>query len=271
MSDENALPALPEDSTTVTPPGRSAPAWRRAPVGPVLLIWAVLTVLLLLFAPVQSHLMGKPASPTMQEIETTVTWFSGFSAPVAALVWSILLYSFFRWRHKGSEPPTEPAPQIRNNPKLFATWLVGSSLLCLLVLIWGLVVIAPREAEANPAKESLIVNVTAQQWAWDFTYPEDHNKQSSTLYLPVDEPVLFRVSSKDVVHSFWLVALGVKIDANPGETTTALVTPTQMGKFVVRCAELCGLYHSYMQAPVQVLSKAEFAAWAQEPSTEETP
>lgn len=249
------------------PPGGGRPAWRRPPVRHILVIWAVLTVLLLVFAPVPARLMGRPASPTMQEIETTVTWFTGLSAPVAALVWAILIYSVFRWRHRGSEPPAEDGFAIRDDRRVVTVWLVGSSVLCLFLLVWGLVVIAPRVAEANPTQAPILVDVTGQQWVWNFTYPNEANKSSSELYLPVGKTVAFRVTSKDVVHSFWLVQMGVKIDANPGETTVATVLPTQIGTFTVRCAELCGLYHSYMQTTVHVVSAADFAAWAQNPAT----
>ncbi|EWT07677.1 hypothetical protein N864_01015 [Intrasporangium chromatireducens Q5-1] len=240
--------------------------WRRPPVLPILVIWAVLTVLLLLFAPVPARLMGRPASPTMQEIETTVTWFTGLSAPVAALVWAILLYSVFRWRHRGPQPPPEDGSGRRDNRRVFTIWVLGSAVLCLFLLVWGLVVIAPRTSEANPAQEPILVDVTGQQWAWSFTYPDEGNKSATELYLPVGQTVAFRVTSKDVIHSFWLVQLGIKVDANPGETTVATVRPTQIGTFQLRCAELCGLYHSYMQTTVHVVSVADYEAWAQSPA-----
>lgn len=242
------------------------PVWRRPPVRPILVIWVVLTLLLLAFAPVPSRLMGDAASPTMQEIETTMTWFSALSAPVAAMVWAILLYSFFRWRHRGSQPPPEDGYPVRDNRRVFTVWLIVSSVLCLLLLVWGLVVIAPRVAEANPAQTPVVVDVTGQQWAWSFDYPGMGGKKSTELYLPVGRTVTFVVKSEDVVHSFWIVQMGVKIDANPGEQTIATVRPTQIGTFTARCAELCGLYHSYMQTTVHVVSQADFNAWAQNPA-----
>ncbi len=242
-------------------------AWRRAPVMPILGIWAVLTVLLVIFAvTVPARLMGTAASADMKEIESTVTWFTVFSAPVAAMVWSILIYSVIGWRHRGSEAPPETAPPIRSNPKVFATWIIGSSVLCLLLLVWGLVVLQPPSERTVQSAAPLVVDVTGQQWAWNFTYPDENDRQTNELYLPVDQPVLFKVSSKDVVHSFWLIQMGIKVDANPGETTTAEVTPTMTGTFTVRCAELCGLYHSYMQTTVHVLSKDDYATWAQSAS-----
>ncbi len=243
--------------------GDRRPPWRRAPVLPVLGIWAVLTGLLLVFAvTVPARLMGTAASADMKEIESTVTWFTVFSAPVAAMVWSILVYSVIRWRHRGREAPPETAPPIRSNTRLSAVWVLGSSVLCLVLLVWGLVVLQPPSERTALSVAPLVVDVTGQQWAWNFTYPDQNGRQTDQLYLPVNQPVLFKVTSEDVVHSFWLIQMGIKVDANPGETTTAEVTPTMTGTFTIRCAELCGLYHSYMQTTVHVMSKDDYRAWA---------
>ena len=253
-------PVGAEPPRTPTPAGR--PAWRRPPIFPILLLWAGFTVLLLLFALfVPARVMGPPASPTMREIESTVTWFSIASAPVAGLVWAILAYSLFVWRHRGKDAPEETAPPIRGNRRVQASWLVTSTVLCLFLLIWGLVVLAPPASVASATTPPLVVNVTGQQWTWTFDYPGTGNQVSDELYLPVNQRVLFHVTSKDVIHSFWIVEMGIKVDANPGVTTTADVTPDRTGTFTIRCAELCGLYHSYMQTPVHVLSRNDFAAW----------
>ena len=72
------------------------------------------------------------------------------------------------------------------------------------------------------------------------------------IELPVNRPVVFEVTSKDVLHGFAIRALGVRVDANPGEvTTTPVVTPTRSGAYSVACVELCGLYHSYMWESVE--------------------
>ncbi len=91
-----------------------------------------------------------------------------------------------------------------------------SSVLCAFLLIWGL---AEEAAVATPATAAnpLVVNVTGQQWVWTFSYPGQGDIESDQLYLPLDRPVVFHVTSKDVIHSFWVVQMGIKVDANPGE------------------------------------------------------
>ena len=86
--------------------------------------------------------------------------------------------------------------------------------------------------------------------------------------LPVGEAVQFNVTSLDVIHSFWAYQLGVKADANPGVNNVAYTTPVQTGKLVVRCDELCGLWHGAMVNYGHVVSVSAFQAWAQQTETQ---
>jgi cytochrome c oxidase subunit 2 len=139
--------------------------------------------------------------------------------------------------------------------------------------VWGLIELAQItansygtiSADQQPGdNNSVIVNVTGQQWVWTFAYPQHDGIVSNVLYLPKDKPVYFNITSKDVIHSFWLVELGVKIDANPGAITQTGVTPNKEGVFNLRCAELCGMHHAYMETEIRVVSQEVFDAWTRE-------
>jgi cytochrome c oxidase subunit 2 len=235
--------------------------WRRPEVHWVVAIWAVMTILLVVFSLyVPARLMGAPASPTMRDVESTMTVFSVAASPVAALVWAIALYSLFAWRHRGPGQPESDGPAIRTDRPATALWVVVSSLLCVFLLLWGLVEMQATTASAS-AGNALVVDVTGQQWVWTFSYPSEGDVQSNELYLPLNRPVVFDVTSKDVIHSFWVVEMGIKIDANPGVITTTSVTPNKLGTFNVRCAELCGLLHADMETNAHVVSTTDFAAW----------
>jgi cytochrome c oxidase subunit 2 len=254
---------LTEQQPPAPPAPPPPPAWRRAPIGPILglfVLWCLVLLPFALFVP--ARVMGPPASSHMQEIEQTVTAFSVASVPVAAIVWAVALYSLLGWRYRGTEPPPEAAPPIRGDNRVQLIWLVVSSVLCLFLLIWGLTILE-SDATDSRAGQGIVVDVTGNQWAWTFDYPAAPGATSDTLVLPLNTPVTFHVTSKDVVHSFWIVQMGVKIDANPGETTEVSVTPNRLGTFTVRCAELCGLYHAYMQTDVKVVSKADYDSWLQ--------
>jgi cytochrome c oxidase subunit 2 len=111
-------------------------------------------------------------------------------------------------------------------------------------------------------KQALNVKVTAFQWSWLFEYP-DYGIASQELYLPVDRQVLLSLTSRDVIHSFWVPEFRVKQDILPGENLVKQlrITPIEEGKYTVMCAELCGGAHAYMTAPVIVVSQADFDTW----------
>jgi cytochrome c oxidase subunit 2 len=164
-------------------------------------------------------------------------------------------------RHYGDNPPAEADHQISNSPRANAVWIVVSALLCLFALITGLIVLQ-KDSEAVLESTAIQMNVTGSQWVWSFDYP--NGARSEDLYLPVDKPVVFHITSVDVKHSFWIVQMGIKMDANPGAITEAAVTPNKIGVFDIRCAELCGLLHAYMQTKVHVVSQNDYDKWVAE-------
>jgi cytochrome c oxidase subunit 2 len=108
-------------------------------------------------------------------------------------------------------------------------------------------------AGSNP----LVVKVTAQQFAWEFTYP--NGKTYGSLTLPKDRHVKLDITAKDVIHSFWVPEFSQKQDAVPGQHNTIVVTPTHLGTFPVICTELCGLGHALMRSHADVVTEAKFA------------
>lgn len=236
--------------------------WTTPDARSVLVLWAVFTVLGVVFAlTVPRALMGTSASTTMTEVERTFTAFSVAAAPVAALVWAVAVHALWRWRRKGDWTNEDPdGPPIRGNAWATGSWIFGSAALCLFLLIWGLAALAQVDSPAAAA-EPLEVDVTGQQWVWTFSYPHNGGIESDQLYLPVDRPVVFYVRSEDVIHSFWVVQLGIKIDANPGVTTKTSVFPDKVGVYDVRCAELCGLLHADMETHAHVVSTSDFDNW----------
>jgi cytochrome c oxidase subunit 2 len=107
---------------------------------------------------------------------------------------------------------------------------------------------------------ALQVKVTAGQWYWQYQYPE-YGVTSTDLYLPVSEQIDLQMTSVDVIHSFWVPEFRVKQDIIPGRTVDLRVTPSLIGVYTVRCSELCGLRHAYMEGKVNVVSQADFNNW----------
>jgi len=237
--------------------------WKKADVKQTFVLWIILTPIIgYVGTEVQVRSMGAPASEVMASVKSLMRIFTWGAAPVAALVAAMALTTLLSIRHYGDNPPEEADHQIRNSPRASATWIVGSTLLCLFALIAGLVVLQNDSKSLLDAK-AININVTGQQWIWNFDYPGS-GVRSEVLYLPVDKPVVFHITSKDVNHSFWIVQMGIKMDANPGYVTEAGVTPNKIGVFDIRCAELCGLLHAYMQNKVHVVSQTDYDAWLTE-------
>jgi cytochrome c oxidase subunit 2 len=245
--------------------------WKRKDVKRHAVLWIFFTFVIG-FAGTETQIraMGTPASESMENVINLMRIFTWAAAPVAAFVAALAVGSLMGHRHYGDNPPPEADHAIRNSPRASATWLVISALLCLFALVAGLVALQ-KDNEAILFKDAIHINVVGQQWAWNYDYPGDTGVRSEALHLPVDVPAVFHVTSVDVKHSFWVVQLGIKIDANPGEITETAVTPNKIGVFDIRCAELCGLLHSYMQNKLIVESRADYDAWiASQPNTGET-
>lgn len=272
------IPEQPEPPTNRPPSMRRVRNWVRRPYARHIMIWTVVIGFLLLplawLILAGMNQTGAPASEIMKDIEQTVFVFTLVSIPITAFVFAVLLYSLIGWKQvTGDEPPMQESPAIRTNRIGVVLWTVVSSALAFFLVVWGLIELAQItansygtvSADQQPGdSNSVIVNVTGQQWVWTFDYPQKDGIVSNVLYLPVDRPVYFNVTSKDVIHNFWLVELGVKIDANPGAITQTGVTPNKIGTFNLRCAELCGMHHAYMQTEVRVVSQEEFDSWSRE-------
>ena len=117
------------------------------------------------------------------------------------------------------------------------------------------------------------IDVIGQKWSWSFSYRETDNaaigadahtvgtmEELPTLYLPLNKPVRFTLNSADVIHSFWIPDFYFKLDVITGRTNSFDVTPTKEGRFLGKCAELCGTYHAAMLFHVEVLPEAEYNA-----------
>ena len=217
---------------------------------------------------------GGPASGIMEDIQQTIFVFTLVSIPITSFVFAVLLYSLFGWKGRGGDvPPNDDNPAIRTNAVAVITWTTVSSMLAGFLVVWGLIELADITADSYgtqpttgqvKAQDALVVNVTGQQWVWTFEYPQYDKVTTDILYLPRDRPVLFNVTSVDVIHNFWAVELGIKIDANPGAITQTGVTPNKDGIFNVRCAELCGLHHAYMETQIRVMPEDGFETFMRE-------
>jgi cytochrome c oxidase subunit II len=169
-----------------------------------------------------------------------------------AFIMVIMLYAVVVFRRRPGDD--SDGPHIHGHTGLEIAWTVLPIIIVVGFGIYGLILF--REVVAKQDNE-MVVSVTAQQWAWSFEYP-DAEVKSNRLVLPVDQPILFEMESKDVIHSFWVPEFRVKQDVVPGSVMPLRITPTEIGTYRLVCAEICGQNHAGMIAEVEVVSQADF-------------
>ncbi len=177
---------------------------------------------------------------------------------IFALVIGLMLYSVMAFRRKPGDDGA--GAYFHGHTALEIVWTLVPLAVVMIIATMGtryfFNIFRDRPGE-------LVVNVTGQMWSWSFEYP-DYGIKSTELVLPVGRPVRFDITSRDVIHDFWVVEFRLKQDAVPGMVKSLWITPVLEGEYRVRCAELCGAGHAFMYAPVKVVSQEAFDAWVQE-------
>jgi cytochrome c oxidase subunit 2 len=231
--------------------GEKHPVARMIALGIVLSLIGIAIALLIDWFP-------EPAAGSAEKIDTVYDVLLICSVPIFILVMTVAIYSVVRFRAKPGDM-RDGAP-IHGNTRLEVVWVTIPFLMVTALAIYGWIVLDDLEAKQP---NTLIVNVTGQQFTWSFDYPSEKVK-SNTLVLPEDRPVEFRIHTKDVLHSFWVPEFRLKSDAVPGLTTKIRLTPNRIGRYQVVCAELCGIGHSTMRQNVRVIAAANFDSWVED-------
>jgi len=223
-------------------------------VGILVVVTAILTYTGLNSANLMPVAASAQAVPIDEMWNLELIFMSFFFALIAVP----LTYSLIVFRRKKGD--TADAEHMEGNTKLEIAWTV----LPLFIVIAFAYVGAVNLAETRRVDpDAIIVKVTGIQWSWKFEYPA-YGIVSDELHLPVDKQVLLQMTSTDVIHSFWVPEFRVKQDLVPGRITELRITPTLEGDYKVRCAELCGTSHAYMEKPVVISSQGDFDGWMAE-------
>jgi cytochrome c oxidase subunit 2 len=201
-----------------------------------------------------------PASPDESSIRDIYWLILGITGGIFVLVEGALVLFMIKYRSRG-RPREVEGPQIRGHTNLELAWTAGP--VVLLAIIAGFVfykVSAVDESSAAPTEQ---IRVEGHQFYWEFIYP-DGTIAVDHLRLPYNRVVRLRIIGDDVNHSWWVPALGGKLDAIPGKKNTMTLTPSKLGTFKGQCAEFCGIQHAAMIARVDVLPQNEYDAWVAE-------
>ena len=212
--------------------------------------------------PIWLHL-PEQASTYAHEIDAMfhlIMWITGV---VFVIVEALLLYFLWKYRHR----PGRKAHYTHGNNRLEVIWTIVPALICVMLAllsrrIW-------TEIKENMPADALQVQITGEQFAWNFKYAGADGKFDTPddvitlnqLHFPVGKPVVATLASKDVIHSFYLPEFRVKQDAVPGLKTRIWFEGNRVGSWDIACAELCGLGHYRMKGFVTVDTPEDFQKW----------
>lgn len=207
-----------------------------------------------------------PASDTADRITNLIYLSFGLMMIVFAVVLFLFIY-FLRKFRETPENKNEIPGDGSESKWLEITWTVLPILLLVVLAVptvqatYDLTSNVSSTGEAS-SEEAIVVEVVGKAFNWNFQYENGHESVNE-LVLPVDQPVEFRLTSKDVIHSFWIPKLSGKIDVLPGKETKLSFTPRELGVYQGKCAEFCGAEHTQMRFATKVVSESEFQEWVE--------
>jgi cytochrome c oxidase subunit 2 len=244
-------------------------------------------------------MLAAGASPALADYAMSLTsgvtatsrdiyWLHSFAywvcVAIGVVVYGAMAWAIFHFRKSRGAVPA----QFHDNTRLEIAWTIVPLLILIVLAVPATLILMRMRDTADP---DLTVKVTGQQWRWRYDYIDqgvgffsslgqksvDASKQASgiapasvdnylrevdnPLVLPIGKKIRFLFTATDVIHSWWMPALGYKVDANPGFINEAWTRIDEAGTYRGQCAELCGVGHGYMPIVVSAVAPAEFDAW----------
>jgi cytochrome c oxidase subunit 2 len=207
----------------------------------------------------------QPAGPNAEKIDNLQRPIFYVAGVVGVIVFVAVAWVIYRYRDRGQAIPE----QTHGKPALEITLTVIPVLILIGV---GVPTVGTIFDLAKTDDTEMVVNVTGQQWWWEYDYPanganaeqfgiEQPIVTSGQLVIPEDTKVLLRLTSRDVIHSFWIPKLNGKKDSVPGRVHLLRLEGSEPGIYAGQCTEFCGLSHAYMRMETVVLSRPDYDAW----------
>ena len=199
-----------------------------------------------------------PNAKLIDDLQQPVFAVAGIIGLIVAVA---VIYTMIKYRDRGQPIPE----QTHGKPALEITLTIIPALILAVVSVFTFGAIFKL---AKTDDTEMIINVTGQQWWWEYDYPVQNEFgitqpiiTSGQLVMPVGTKVLLRETSRDVIHSYWIPALNGKRDAVPGRIHTLRLEADKPGIYAGQCTEFCGLSHANMRMEAVALSKEDFAKW----------
>ena len=205
-------------------------------------------------APTGSHFSPIAATDIAHSWDSLYAFLLIASFISCVLVIGGLIAFAMKYRRRSENDKT---PYISHNTTLEFLWSFIPFVIFMVTFVWGWIVFYNlRKMPEN----GLEITVQAQKWDWSFIY-KNGRRSAAEFYVPVDQPVKLIMTSKDVIHSFYVPAFRNKQDVVPGRYTTYWFKANAVGDYQVFCTEYCGDKHSAMLAKVHVVTREKFDEW----------
>lgn len=189
-------------------------------------------------------------------VDLAFWYILGVSVILLTGITIVMIYFTIRYRRSKNPVPTD----IRDNLNLEVVWTVIPTIIALTMFWVGWQsYIGLRDVPEG----AIEIEVAGQMFSWVFMYPNDKETENE-LVVPLGKPIKLNISSWDVVHSFYIPAYRIKVDAVRGMTTYAWFNADKVGEYDIFCAEYCGTDHSYMTGTLKIIPEAEYNAWLEE-------
>ena len=211
-------------------------------------------------APLDTFDPQGPQAQKIQNLQVPVFIIAGVVGVIVMLMTLLIIVKFRRRKNREGEVPT----QIHGAPRLEVMWTIAPAVLLAFVAVFTIKTLFEL---AKSPEDPINVTVIGQQWWWEFQYPDAKSANgipivtANEMVIPVNKPVALSITSRDVIHSFWIPALNGKKDAVPGRVHPLTIEADHPGDFYGQCTEFCGLAHAKMRMRVIALSEEDYAKW----------
>jgi len=200
-----------------------------------------------------SFWMPEQASTTAGEVDKLFYFIFWISVFFFVLIVGLMILFLFRYRRRRSDQ-SEESPH--HNTPLEILWSVIPLILVIIIFVMGF---KSYLDTATPPQNAYEIMVTGQKWNWFFTYPNGHT--DTELHVPLDQPVRLTLTSEDVIHSLYIPAFRIKMDAVPGRYNKTWFRASLPGQYPLLCTEYCGTGHSDMLSWCVVHEVGDFEKW----------
>ncbi len=232
-----------------------------------------------------------PAGSKAEDIDNFITPVFYVAGVILVAVFAAVGYMSWKFRvskpkegdtvYAGDYTDEEFPAQTHGHFALEIGWTIAPFLLLVVIGVFSVNIITGLDdVEASPdaAYPDMEILVVGQQWWWEYQYHLDGNTDTppdvvaaNEMIIPVDQEIRIQVTSRDVIHSFWIPRLNGKKDAAPGRVHPWVIQANEVGRFAGTCTEFCGLSHAYMRMYTVAMEESDFETWLAQQQTPQTP